>query len=192
MIKNIRVFVVTTFLSLIIFTSVSASVIGTTSNVADSSSYFTHYQYLGTTNTGRGGTAHKHTLSGNFYAGPYWGKWSSFGSTTTSTNYKWYVWIPENYGYTDAAVNYYVRNDEEEFTITVNQETKVDEWAFLGWAYGRGTVSPSYSYTYLTNGCVTGWGCNTSYEVWYDDEAYYPCSQHPSVENGDCRPTFIP
>ncbi|MFZ3151674.1 MAG: hypothetical protein WA116_08335 [Anaerolineaceae bacterium] len=169
-------------LSVFFFSTVFASTIGYTTTLPDSGSDFTHISWLPTSSTGRNGS-HQYTLYYSGYTASAWGKWSCTGATTDSTWYKWYVWIPLNYEYTDAAVSYYVRNSEEEYTITVNQENYANAWVFLGWAYGTGYIP--WAYTFMDNGCVNGWGCNQYYQVWWDDAKYYPCVN--SAGSGDCQ-----
>lgn len=180
--KRLLVIVISLILSLIIFSTVFASALGVTTIISDSSSAFTHIDWLPTSSTGRNGS-HQYYLYYSGHTASAWGKWSCTGPTTSSTQYKWYAWIPLNYGYTDAAVSYYVRNTEEQFSITVNQENYADEWVFLGWAFGDGYIP--WAYTFLDNDCVTGWGCNQYYEVWWDDTKYYPCVDPGGT--GDCQ-----
>lgn len=173
--------ILVTILSAFIFSSVYASTIGVTTTLPDDSSAFTHTSWLPTSSTGLNGS-HQYVLYINGITGLASGTWSSTGSTTSSTNYKWSVWIPLNGDYTDAAVSYYVRNSEEEFTITVNQENHADVWVFLGWAYGTGYIP--WSYINMENNCVYGYGCNQYYQVWWDDAKYYPCRDAGGT--GDC------
>ncbi|MFZ3152029.1 MAG: hypothetical protein WA116_10165 [Anaerolineaceae bacterium] len=168
--------------SMLVFSTVFGSTIGSATTIPDSSSSFTHTTGLPTSTIGRGGSSHQSVLYIPNATSLYTGKWSSFGATTSYTQYKWYVYIPYNEGAFDAMVNYYVSNDSETFSVTVNQENYGDVWVFLGWAAGNGT--PSLSYTSMNNKCVPGGGCETYYQVWWDDARYYPCID--PIYTGDC------
>lgn len=173
--------ILVTILSAFIFSSVFASSIGVTTILEDDSTDFSYTSWLPTSAIGRGGS-HQYFLYVPGVTGNPYGKWSTTGSTTSSTNYKWWVWIPYNLDYSDAAVSYTVRNTEEEFPVTVNQENHADTWVFLGWAYGTGYIP--WSYINMENDCVPGFGCNQYYQVWWDDAKYYPCRDAGGT--GDC------
>jgi hypothetical protein len=172
--KRIFSAILATLMSIIVITAVLASQLGTTSVVTDESSNFVvtsgpiPYQ----TSIGRSGGAHKYLLN----APPDYeyrsAKWRSYGSTTINTYYKWYVWIPLNGGYYDAGVRYYVRNTQDSFYVTVNQENWANVWVYLGEAWGNG--DPTYSYTQLNNNCASGYACDLQHDVWWDDAKYYP------------------
>jgi hypothetical protein len=92
-----------------------------------------------------------------------------------SVNYNWhdYVAIPSNTGLIDGIYTYAATNTvtSENFSIPVNQENFVDQWAYLGWTRGTGG---SYS-------CMVSVGNNNSaatgtQEFWMDAMKYYPSS----------------
>jgi len=125
--------------------------------------------------TGYGGTSKQYyqQTGGNSYS---YGAWYCNGSLGSTAYWHWWVGIPYNTGPRDGVVRYYAYNNDssENFSIVVDQESFGNYFAYIGYTKGTGGGMGSSCYTSMSNACISGRPCSSSYEVWWDANKYYP------------------
>lgn len=117
------------------------------------------------TSTGLYGHAYQYLQ----YAFPHnsssYGNWF-VNSGEPSGQYNWWAYIPQNAGNLDAIIDYQLKPTS--VTKVVNQENYANTWVYLGAISGN-----SSSYVRMDNGCVGGYTCDWTRQVWWDDLLFH-------------------
>ena len=100
--------------------------------------------------------------------------WYCKSSDIFTQNYYWhfYVAVPLQGGILDGSYTYNVYNTAETFSQPVNQENFADEWAYLGYAEGKGATVASGNCRVSVNNLNAGG--TPQRQFWVDAVEYWP------------------
>lgn len=88
------------------------------------------------------------------------GFWTTYTTNVTGVS----AWIPNPISNTYATVTYNVYSDEDDFSVTVNQENWRERYVYLGYLGWYG----SWAQIVLPTSCASGYYCSGSMPVVYD------------------------
>ncbi len=156
--KTILRILLATIITFILTSTVSASY-----TISETGGYFTQW---GTkwdiTSTGLYGHAYQYLQDTYAHNSASYGRWS-VNSGEPSGQYYWWAYIPQNAGALDAIIDYHGN-----ITKVVNQESYANTWVYLGSNSGN-----SSAYVDMDNSCVSGYICDWTRQVWWDDVLFH-------------------